>query len=233
MKKKSTAASERQPPWRFKLFPYLPIALTLLVFALIVFTLKTNATSEALYSLDNELMLSLAKLRTPGLNEIFIQLTALGSLTVMSLLTTVATVLFWLGRDRLSAAHMLCASIGAWVLIRVVKNIVGRERPTLIPRLVDVDGLSFPSGHSLATAAIYGTLFFLTARHYPSHRAKSVLFLMCLCIALLVSFSRVYVGVHFPSDVTAGLSLGAAWACFLIIPSETLKRKYGLTAKPR
>jgi undecaprenyl-diphosphatase len=165
--------------------------------------------------LDEALLLWLAGLRTPVLTKVLVDVTALGSGTIVTLFTLVALVVLLLVRDRYAAIHLAAASAGAGLLVAVLKNVIERERPSVVPALTVSGGFSYPSGHSLASAAMYLTIGILVCRHLTSARARVALLGMTAGIILLIGVSRMYLGVHYPSDVASGMCLGAAWALLL------------------
>ena len=111
--------------------------------------------------------------------------------------------------------------IGGSIAGTLLKQIFGRERPEVVPHLVQVDSLSFPSGHAFNSAIVYLTLGALLARTEQRRAAKVYILACAFLLAVIIGFSRVYLGVHYPSDVVAGWCAGAAWAA----ASATLARR--------
>lgn len=153
--------------------------------------------------------------RWTALNGPAVDITALGSPSVLTLLVLVAWVLMILGRDRIGAIHLVVASAGAGVLTVLFKQLIGRVRPSSIEALVDVSGYSYPSGHSLGSAAIYVTIAILGARFFPRLRDRVFVFSIAVTIVAMIGCSRIYLGVHYPSDVLSGILLGTGWALAL------------------
>lgn len=112
----------------------------------------------------------------------------------------------------LTAAAVVAASlIGGWA-VDLVKGLVLRARPELVPHLVDASGYSFPSGHATSSAVVYLTLAALAGQVTRDRAARRYLLVVAVLLAGAIGCSRVYLGVHWPSDVIAGWSFGTLWA---------------------
>ena len=138
--------------------------------------------------------------------------------TTVLLLVMAAAVAYLLSiRRRAMALFVLIVLGGGQILTSVLKLAVDRPRPELVAHLVEVLTLSFPSGHAMGAALTYGTLGVLAAGIAPTRAAKICLLSLAVIVTLLVGVSRIYLGVHWPSDVMAGWCAGFAWAalCFL------------------
>lgn len=143
--------------------------------------------------------------------------TALGSTTVLVLVVAFVVGLFSiLGRRREALLVMLAAAGGA-TLSQGLKAIFDRERPEAALRAVEVMNPSFPSGHAMLSAVVFLTIGVLSAHFARQRHVKFYAVSAAVVTTLLVGLTRVYLGVHWPSDVLAGWSLGAAWAlsCWL------------------
>ncbi len=113
---------------------------------------------------------------------------------------------------------MLVAAAGGGLLSVALKQVFARTRPDIVPHLVTVEGLSFPSGHSMAAAVIYLTLGALLARFAARRRIRVYVIAVSLGLTLLIGITRVCLGVHYPTDVLAGWAAGLGWAllCWLV-----------------
>jgi undecaprenyl-diphosphatase len=156
---------------------------------------------------DHAILLWVDSIRMPGLTSAAVIVTALGSNAMIAIVSALALIIRLTLRDRTGALQIPAASAGAWILMSVVKNLVHRPRPSVIPKLVEVTGFSYPSGHALLTAALYLTLGLIAGRR--------AIFVILAAVVVIVGATRVYLGVHYPSDVASGFALGAAWALFL------------------
>ncbi len=139
-------------------------------------------------------------------------MTALGGVTFLTLLTITATLVLVLhGRWRralIFSGTVICADISSEIL----KRVYDRPRPDLVPHGSYVYSQSFPSGHSTMAAATYLTLATIVASLEPRRATKVLAYVLALAVMVLVGFSRVYLGVHWPTDVLAGWCLGTGWA---------------------
>lgn len=165
--------------------------------------------------LDEAILRALAEWRTPWLNRAMADLSSLGSTTVVVLISVTAFSLLWIiAQDRVGAAKIATAAAGAEMWVEIIKRLLERPRPTTIPYLVEFTGSSYPSGHALVAAATYGMLAAVACRHVQQDRGRVAIRLICWMIAGLVAISRVYLGVHYPSDVVGGVLLGIVWLYF-------------------
>jgi undecaprenyl-diphosphatase len=184
--------------------------------AFLIFVRITRELVEGDFSaLDSAILLSVAKNRTPWLTITAIDVTALGSITLVVLFSAFTLVVLLVLRDRLGALQLLAASAGAGILTLVTKDIIERSRPEQAQQLIVVSGFSYPSGHSVSTSALYLTIAIIAARYVQHSGARAAIFLAVSVVIIMVGASRVYLGVHYTTDVVSGISLGAAWALLL------------------
>jgi undecaprenyl-diphosphatase len=140
----------------------------------------------------------------------------------MWLISLALTILFLLERRYTDALLFTISVVGSSLLNAGVKWIVKRPRPFVVPHLAYVSNASFPSGHAMLSATVYLTLAALTAHTLPGHALRSYVVGVTIFIVLLIGCSRIYLGVHWPSDVLAGWCLGAAWAlAFTLVAALT------------
>ncbi len=153
------------------------------------------------------------RLRGPAwLQETARDITALGGFTVLGLITVAAlAVLLVYGRHR-QALVFGTAAVGAQVLAEAIKNVVGRPRPSFVARYDLIASSSFPSGHSMMAPAIYFTLAAIVAAGELRPAARVMLMVGSVVLVIAIGVSRVYLGVHWPTDVLAGWTLGSAVA---------------------
>jgi len=144
-----------------------------------------------------------------------VDVTALGSITLVVLFSVFTLMVLLVLRDRLGALQLLTASVGAGILTLVAKNLIERIRPEEAQRLIVVSGFSYPSGHSLSTSALYLTIAIIAGRYVQHRGARATIVLAVSAVLIMIGTSRVYLGVHYPTDVVSGISLGAAWALLL------------------
>ena len=162
-----------------------------------------------------------------------LDITALGSPTVLGLvMLAVAGYLLLHGLYRMSA-FVFAASCGGWLLNWLLKQAFDRPRPELVPHLRDVASSSFPSGHALTSAAVYLTLGTLLMRLAQGRLAKFYCIAMAMLVTLLVGASRIYLGVHYPTDVLAGWLIGLSWALVCWMIERALERRTGLKREQR
>lgn len=171
------------------------------------------------HATDSEVLLALRSaddlsdpIGPPWVEELGRDFTALGGVGVLTLLTlSVAGYLWLVGKVR--AMLLVLGAVGSGLLVStLLKESFDRMRPDLVPHESLVYTASFPSGHSMMAAITYLTLAALLARVQPNRATKVYFLFLALIITVGVGVSRVYLGVHWPSDVLAGWAVGASWA---------------------
>ena len=159
----------------------------------------------------------------PWFESVMRDLTALGSTVVLAIITlATAGFLFVTNRRKLALLLVLAVSLGT-VLSNTLKFLVARPRPELVAHVVQVQTMSFPSGHAMLSAVTYLTIGALLAYDQSGIRVKTYILGVAIFLSLLVGISRVYLGVHYPTDVLAGWAIGGAWACFWWLITSKLR----------
>jgi undecaprenyl-diphosphatase len=154
--------------------------------------------------------------------------TALGGVAVLTLFVVAAAGYLWLARRPRALAFLLASVPSGWALSLLLKQGFARPRPDLVPHGSYVYTASFPSGHAMMSAVTYLTLGALLARVMPHRRMKLFVIACALVLTGLAGVSRVYLGVHWPTDVVAGWAVGGSWAVFCWLVADWIARR-----KPR
>lgn len=142
--------------------------------------------------------------------------TKLGTVHFLALVTIAGASMAGLGQKRMGDAlvFVVAAAGGGW-LNDFLKWVFKRARPDIQP-LIEIDSYSFPSGHAMGSIIVYGFIIYLLWKSRFSNQAKSMLTALFAILILLIGFSRIYLGVHYPSDVIAGYAAGFVWLCTCI-----------------
>lgn len=154
-----------------------------------------------------------------------VDFTALGGVSVLTLLTILAGGFLFATRKPGLGVLVLGAVSGGALVSETLKSLFLRARPDIVPHLVQVDSASFPSGHAMNSAIVYLTLGALLARSLQERRARIYLLAASIVLTVLIGLSRVYLGVHWPTDVLAGWAVGAAWATMCSLVAQVLQRR--------
>lgn len=202
-------------------FPYY----LLIFFSFIVFIVGTNLFVElsgeisggALRKYDTLITDYITSFRSPELNKFFQFITDLGDLYAYIVATTLAAIFFFFKlKNKWFAIQLLAVLVLSALANIALKRAFGRARPT-IEHLVVVKTLSYPSGHSMSAMAFYGFLTYLVFQIKMKSWLRAVLASIFIFLILAIGISRIYLGVHFPSDVAGGFIAGLIWVAFCIV----------------
>lgn len=150
----------------------------------------------------------------PWMEEAARDVTALGSYAVLSIVTCVVVVYLFMAQQRTAAVWLLAAVASGVLLSNLLKFTFERPRPDFVPHAVRIFTSGFPSGHATLSAITYLTLGAVVASLHSSIRFKVYFLGLAILLTLAVGISRIYLGVHYPTDVLAGWCIGAAWGAF-------------------
>ena len=177
----------------------------------------------------------LLALRNPGdpadpigpawLEIVYRDITSLGGAAVLTLMTAIVVGFLIVDKKRSAALFVLASVAGGTLLSTILKLAFARPRPDVVPHLVAVSSASFPSGHAMLSAVVYLTLGALLSRVEGPLRLKVYILSVAIVLTLLIGISRIYLGVHWPTDVLAGWCAGAAWATLCWRIALTLQRR--------
>ena len=159
------------------------------------------------------------------LHEVGRDMTALGGVAVLSLVTCFVAGYLLMVRKYHAMWLVLVSTFGGLIASTLLKGLFGRERPDIVPHLSHVYTSSFPSGHSMLSAIVYLTLGSLLARLVPHRTVKVYFILVAMALTFAVGVSRVYMGVHSPTDVLAGWTAGLVWALLVWLVARALQRR--------
>ena len=168
---------------------------------------------------------TLAPLGPPAVQDAARDITALGGVAVLALVTMIAAGYLILDGKR-HMALFLCGSVVSGLIAgTILKDMFQRPRPDLVPRAAYVSGASFPSGHSMMSALTYLTLGALLARSHERKRLKAYFLFLAVLLTVAIGVTRVYLGVHWPTDVLAGWTAGAVWASLCWLAARALQKR--------
>lgn len=191
---------------------WLATVVLLVLFALL---LRDVHAEDTWRFFDLSIVNLLSQLRRPVADKLFLFITNLGSAPVVLFVTLMAGAMCLRARQAKSAVVIIGSVLLALVLSQVIKAVYARSRPEAALAMVRVPGYSFPSGHATVAVALFASLCYWLWNHPGRIRLRMGLAGFVLALVILIGFSRLYLGVHFPSDVLAGFLLGSACVVFL------------------
>jgi undecaprenyl-diphosphatase len=185
---------------------------------------RLHEDSPRLHAIDTEAHAWARDTRTPGATFFFTSLTLLGSPVGLGIvIAIVITLLVLRGRRRWAAYLAITAGVGG-LLNLLLKSFFERARPELADALRGAHGYSFPSGHAMGSTIVFGALGYLAMRILSRWRYRAAALSLACTLALAISLSRVYLGVHWISDIAAGIAAGLIWLVAATVAYETFRR---------
>ena len=154
-----------------------------------------------------------------------LDLTAIGGPTVLTLVVLAIAGFLVLQQRYRTAAFIMLTSFGGMYMTAVLKDMFSRPRPTVVPHLREVTSSSFPSGHAMESAIVYITLGAILMRIVEGRLAKMYVLFIAALLSLLVGVSRLFLGVHFPTDVIGGWIIGFLWALVCWVTAQWLEAR--------
>ncbi|WP_274627947.1 phosphatase PAP2 family protein [Arvimicrobium flavum] len=222
-------------------WPTRPLALMIALLAIgtLAFLYIAHEVGEASFEqLDARLLLMFRNpadlsdpIGPPWLAESVLEITALGGYTLIIAVMLAAIGLLVVARREGPALFVFLSIFSGWLMSSLLKSFYARPRPDLVPQLDLVHTASFPSGHATMSTVCYLTLAIVIARLTDNTRIRVYVVAVAILVSIAVGLSRVYLGVHWPSDVLAGWALGAAWAALSWLVVSLLRRRRKATTQ--
>ncbi len=166
------------------------------------------------FAFDTTFLLWLHHFANPNLDNLMLFLTNLGNPSTVVIVAGVTVLLLWWRSYREEAKVFVFTCLGGLILNTGLKLFFSKPRPELWHRLISEKSFSFPSGHALGSMVLYGFIAYELATHYP-HLAK-VIYSLTVILIIAIGISRLYLGVHWPTDIIAGYGVGFLWLMICI-----------------
>jgi undecaprenyl-diphosphatase len=186
--------------------------------------LAERVMSGGTQAFDEAILRWMSAHHSKALTSTMLEITTLGTGTVLLMIVCVAALFLTLTNHKYSALLLLVATGGGLLLDMVLKLHFNRPRPHVFIWGTQAFGSSFPSGHAMGATITYSMVAYLAARLHRRAWARWLTMLVALLVILLIGVSRMYLGVHYPSDVLAGFIMGLAWAAFCMATLEAIQR---------
>jgi undecaprenyl-diphosphatase len=194
--------------------------------------LASEVRSGGTQRFDDAVLTWLGQHQVPWIEAAMVEITFLGTATVVLTIVGVAALFLFLTRHKYSGILLLVSTAGGIVLNGILKYHFERPRPQIFTWGTHAVTSSFPSGHATSAAIVYSTVAYLAARLQKHRWARWTTMFVSALFIVLICGSRLYLGVHYPSDVIAGVAVGLAWAGFCMAGLEAIQR-FALRHDPR
>ena len=185
--------------------------------------LSEEVLEREAFAFDKTILLWIHSFANPTLDKIMLGITRLGDPITVGIIAGVTLTVLWLRRYRLEAKIFIVNCIGGVILSDGLKLAFGKSRPQLWDSLISEETYSYPSGHALGSMVLYGFIANLLADLYPQY--FNLIYIVATILIAAIGLSRLYLGVHWPTDVIAGYGVGFLWITLTITMLNLLKLK--------
>lgn len=185
-------------------------------------TIAQEVLEKETYAFDTSILLYLRSLHTPLRDRVMLAFTFFGEPNLLLALSVSLGIMLWVRKHRSEATTIAVTGAGALGLNILLKQLFARARPQIWERTVEVKFYSFPSGHAMISMVIYGLLGYLLGSRFPKQRWW--IYGLTIILVAVIGLSRLYLGVHWPTDVIAGYTAGLVWLIACIYSLEVWKQ---------
>lgn len=196
--------------------------IVLIILLTIFIILLINMLNGNIKEFDNYIFSRIKSIRNENLTNMLIVITNIGGTTGLFFITLATVIILFLLKKRKFAIAVTINILISTSTYVILKNIIQRSRPDIQERLIEETGFSFPSGHSTNNMAFYCLAIYLIYKNVKSKRIRDILCMILSIIPIIIGFSRIYLRVHYPSDVLAGFCLGVI--CVIVFTNFIYKR---------
>ena len=175
------------------------------------------------FAFDKSLLIEIHTFSNSQLDTLMLAITQLGNPSSIVIVFILSFLILWWHKDYLEAKIFMTASLGAFFLNVGLKLFFTKNRPQLWEQLIIEKSFSFPSGHAIGSIVLYGFLGYLLANRYP--KLTVLIYSLTSILIIAIGFSRLYLGVHWPTDIMAGYAIGFLWLMACITTLKLQKNK--------
>jgi membrane-associated phospholipid phosphatase len=192
--------------------------------AVVLFGLIAEAVEEGITQTFDETALHWFQThRSEFFNKIMLEITTLGTGVVLIMIVLIASIFLWQTQHKWSVYLLLLGTFGGKLLNTALKAFYNRDRPSVVEWVTEVHSTSFPSGHAMSAMVVYGSVAYLVGRLDANRGLRHTTWAVAAVVILAIGISRMYLGVHYPSDVIAGFIAGLAWLGFVVACMRALQ----------
>jgi membrane-associated phospholipid phosphatase len=194
-----------------------------LLILFIIAKLAEEVLEKEAFAFDKTFLLWLHQFANPSLDNLMLFITQLGDSNIVIIVAGVTLAILWWRRYRLEAIGFILTCLGGLILNTGLKLFFSKPRPQLWRQLITETSFSFPSGHAIGSMVLYGFVAYLLATFYPKY--SQIIYILAVIITTAIGLSRLYLGVHWPTDIIAGYGVGFLWLmiCITMVKLQRLR----------